>query len=112
MADFERRSIVTGEEDVERIAALFVGNQLFLRGLGAGVESETWPGREEDERFRDSPIWLIATMPAWEGSHRMRGREQDLAYSIGAVVGAFAQRAGMNVDELHDRLIALPDLQA
>ena len=104
MADLERRSLVTGVEDVERIAELFVGNKLFLRGLGAGVESETWPGREEDERLRDSPIRLIATMPAWEGSHRMRGHEQDLAYSIGAVVGAVAQRAEMDVQELHERL--------
>jgi len=48
-------------------------------------------------------------MPAWEGSHRMRGHEQDFVYSIGAVVGAFAQRAGMNVDELYGRLSALPE---
>jgi len=39
MADFERRSIVTGVKDVERIAALFVGNLLFQHGLGAGGES-------------------------------------------------------------------------
>ncbi len=48
-------------------------------------------------------------MPAWEGSHRMRRQEQDLAYSIGAVVGAFAQRAGINVDELYDRFSSVPD---
>lgn len=51
-------------------------------------------------------------MPAWEGSHRLRMYEQDLAYSIGAVVGAFAQRAGMNVDELHDHFSPAPDKQA
>lgn len=98
------RSNVTGIEVLEQVAALFGSEPMFLKGFGAGVESETWDGRRPNPRGKDSPITLLAEMPAWEGSHRLRGREQDLRYSIGALVGAFATRAGIDTEKLYDRL--------
>lgn len=104
MSGIENRNSVTGLDALEIVAAVFKGEPLFLRGFSAGVESETWEGRPPKERRTDSPITLLAEMPAWEGSNALRMHEQDFRYSVGAIVGAFATRAGFDTEELYDRL--------
>lgn len=105
MTVIENRPEVSGVEHVEQIANMFAGNELFVKGLGYGAESEHWAGRPPRQAFdKDSPVALIASMQAWEGEQRLKRREQDLVFSIGAVVGAFATRAGVDVFELQDRL--------
>lgn len=105
------RSVVTGTGVLEQVAAVFDGNVIFLRGFSAGIESETRLGRLPNGQERDSPITLLAEMPAWEGSHRSRGCEQDFSYSVGALVGAFAARAGIDTDALFVRLASAGDEQ-
>ncbi len=101
-----QRRRVTGTEALEEVAAVFGGDFLFLKGFGAGVESETLTGRVPNERRTDSPITMLAEMPAWEGSRRQLHREQDFRYSVGALVGAFAVRSGLDTDELYDQFVA------
>jgi hypothetical protein len=105
MSVIEGRPEVTGIEHIEQIANMFVGNPLFINGLAAGEASERWSGRPPRQTFeKDSPVALLASMTAWEGEARLKGRELDLAFSVGAVVGAFATRQGVDVWELQKRL--------
>lgn len=102
-----KKSSVSGIDAVNDLVNMFSEDELFRKGFGAGIEAETYPNRTPDPTGKDSPITIIAGMPAWEGSHRLRRREQDLRYSIGALAGAFATRAGLDTDEITDRMIGV-----
>lgn len=102
------RSLESNIEIIQRVISLFKDTEDFeiaTRGLAAGVEAITYSNRA-DEYGRTSPITRLASMPAWEGSHRDRKREQDLVYSLAAIVGAFAEIEGLDIDELVQPAIA------
>lgn len=92
---------------VNRVLSLFSDERelaTFARGYTDGKEGADYAaqGRKPNSLVVDSPLRDITAMPAWfslESRAVLNGESHSLIRSLGAVVGAFAERAGIDLDE-------------
>ncbi|MFZ1249530.1 MAG: hypothetical protein WAQ24_04370 [Candidatus Saccharimonadales bacterium] len=69
--------------------------QDVLFGYGIGAEGVSYADTmRTHHRIVESPLEAVAGQPAWASVYF---KTHDLAYSLGAVVGAFAQRSGIDL---------------
>ncbi len=95
---------VTNIERLPEIVELLRESELFglfSRGVGMGLEGVMWTDSHSDPHLPlKSPLTVVIETPAWEGSHRGRHNEHDFVYSLGVLVGAFAGRQGIDIEQL------------
>jgi hypothetical protein len=95
----------TNTESIQGIIEIFRDKphfDMFVYGTSAGREGVPYNYAYVNPPQTTSPLTAVVEMPAREGSHAGRMLEHDFIYSIGVVVGSFAVRSQMDLDQLLD----------